>query len=466
MRRADPGMVREAPARTAVTVARFVAGLQAGLQELYPGRFWVEGEIGSYKVIRNGHAFFALKDEKSQVEAVCWRSDRERLPFAPEDGQRVLARVRKVDFYGPSGRLRVQIDLVEPHGEGALARALEERRARLLAEGLFDQSRKRTPPYLPRVVGIATAGGSAALEDMLKILRQRFADRHVLVRACRVQGAGAAEDIAAALDDLNRDGRAEVILLGRGGGSAEDLWSFNEEAVVRAIARSKIAIITGIGHEIDTTLADLVADLRAPTPTAAAQICVPDRRDLEMQLRSLGSRLDKGIGARLQFARARLRPGEVALRDPRRTLTLRRAALAGLAVRAQDLLGRLTPSSRARLQHLAGRLRLRLPRHDLVARELVEYGTRLEASMRRQVEQARASYQVHAGKVDALSPLAVLDRGFSVARRVNGMIVRDADALEVGDELLLRFARGEAHARVESIPTPGNPRGGDSEEEA
>ena len=459
-----------APARRSVGVARFVQRLKAGLSEIFPNRFWLEGEVSGYKVIRNGHAFFSLKEGSEQVEAVLWARDRARLAFTPEDGSQVLARVRKVDFYGPSGRLRLQVDDLEPQGVGALAKALEERRVRLQAEGLFAEERKRPIPRLPRVIGIATAPKSAALKDILEILAQRFAERHMLIRPCRVQGKGAAEDIAAALDDLNREASADVILLGRGGGSMEDLWCFNEEVVVRAIARSRIPVIAGIGHEIDTTLADFVADLRVATPTAAAQRCVPDRGEIEDQLGVLGGRLEKALGRRLDRVRERVRTFDAVLADPRRLVQeprlelttlgararealaaltpVRRRRLDGLAGRSRRALDRLTPERRARLERTAGRLGAVQPRTEGLTHEVGQLGTRLAVSMTSTLDQARANLTLRASQVEALSPLAVLSRGFAVPRDAAGAIVRDATRLAPGDELRLRFARGSARTRV------------------
>lgn len=460
-------------ARRSVGVKRFIAHLKTGLAEVFPRRFWLEGEVSGYKVVRNGHAFFSLKEGGEQVEAVLWGTARQKLAFTPEDGSQVLALVRRVDFYGPHGRLRLQVDDLEPHGVGALQKALEERRARLEAEGLFAEERKMPLPALPRVIGIATAPKSAALKDMLEILQQRFAERRMLIRPCRVQGQGAAEDIAAALDDLNRDGTSDVILLGRGGGSMEDLWCFNEEVVVRAIARSRIPVIAGIGHEIDTTLADHVADLRVATPTAAAQRCVPDRREVEDRLVAFEQRLRSGVEKRLEISKTRLKVCDTALADPREIVTARRLrldalgsrarqALVGLtpdrrarldafASRARLVLVALTPDRRARLERHVGRLRAHLPRTDLREKILGELGGRLDTSMAATLERARAWLAAHAGQVNALSPLAVLSRGFAVPRRPDGTIVRDAADLSPGDALELRLARGLAKTEVVEV---------------
>jgi exodeoxyribonuclease VII large subunit len=434
--------------RRSVTVKQLVVRLQVGLQESFPGRFWLEGEITGFKVARNGHAFFALKEEGAQIEAVAWRDHLARLPFTPEDGMQVLALVRRVDFYAPSGRLRLHVEKLEPNGIGALARALEERKARLRAEGLFDEARKRPIPLLPSAIGIATAPRSAALRDMLKILEQRFAERRILLRPCRVQGEGASADIAAALDDLNRDGSVDVIIVGRGGGSAEDLWCFNEEVVVRAIARSRIPVVSAVGHEIDWTLADLVADLRVPTPTAAAQRCMPERAGLEEKLSDRDRRLREALARRVDHARVRLRACAPALSDPARPVRERGLRLAGLAARATHAIGQVAAPRRARLERSVARLRGATPRTEAMAHDIDRLARQMRASVALYLSSAKHALAARAGQIDALSPLAVLDRGFSVARRADGSIVRDGGSLLAGENLDLRFAHGGAKARV------------------
>ena len=437
-----------APARRAVRVAELVARLQVGLSENFPNRFWVEGEISGFKVARSGHAFFALKESNAQIEAVIWRDRLARLPVSPEEGGQVLALVRKVDFYAPSGRLRLHVDAIEPRGIGALAKALEERKARLDAEGLFAPERKRPLPFLPRVIGIATAGRSAALRDILEILQQRFSQRRLILRLCRVQGKGAASDIAAALDELNRHGEAEVIILGRGGGSMEDLWCFNEEEVVRAVARSRIPVISGIGHEVDWTLADHVADFRAATPTAAAQRCLPEHRDLQRRLVVFGERLQSAVDKRVELARVRFAGQVAALGDPRELVRRRSARLDALASRAREVFSRLTPERRLRLERAQGILRANLPRTDVSSTALKQLGRRLDVAMGAGLKRARERLAARSSEVHALSPLSVLGRGFSVTQREQGEIVRDAMGLAVDEEVRLRFARGTARARI------------------
>jgi len=436
------------PLRRAWTIGQLVAQIQVGLGEAFPARFWVEGELSGFRTIRGGHAYCCLKDRGAQVEAMLWSEAVAALRFTPADGMQVIARVKKVDFYAPSGRLRLQIEALEPQGVGALARALEELRRRLQAEGLFDEARKRPLPLLPRTVGIATAASGAVIQDMLRILGQRFAERRVLLRPCRVQGDGAADDIARAIDDLNRDGSAEVIIVGRGGGSAEDLWAFHSEIVVRAIARSRVPVVSAVGHESDVTLADLVADLRAPTPTAAAQRVMPERAVLEAELAKLRHRLLGALERQVERARARVATKEAAFGDPRRLARDRRLELEALAARSRVACGQSARRARRRLGHAAIVLRASLPDSSALRARLERLALRLVAAMRSCRVDSGARLAARAASLDALSPLAVLGRGFALARLDDGTIVRDGGLLRGGDHLDLRFARGKARAEV------------------
>jgi exodeoxyribonuclease VII large subunit len=446
------------PERRALTVRELVARLQLALQERFPQRFWVEGELSNVKVARNGHAWLCLKDGDAQLEAVIWRDDLRALRFSPADGMQVLALVRRIDVYAPSGRLRIQIERVEPKGIGALYRALEERKARLAAEGLFDDARKRPLPLLPRAVGVATAATGAAIRDVLQVLAQRYADRRVVVRPCRVQGDGAAADVAAALDDLNRDGTVDVIIVGRGGGSIEDLWAFNEEAVVRAIARSRIPVVSAVGHETDWTLADLVADLRAPTPSAAAARVMPERRELEERVDRCRARLERALVHRVERMRGRLAAADVVLANPRRLVTERQLRLEGLARRAREAMRTLPTARRHRLDRLAARLGARVPRTTSERAALERLEQRLRAAWERRLVSARHDLAAGAARLEALSPLSVLGRGFALARREDGAVIRDAAEIVAGDRVELRFARGGARVEVlETRPDGGSP---------
>ncbi len=369
---------------------------------------WVVGEISNFRVPPSGHFYFVLKDEQSQISAVMFRGANRALAFRPEDGLKVLVHGR-VSLYEVRGTLQLYVDTMEPCGIGSVHLALEQLKQRLAAEGLFAEERKRPLPFLPRRVGIVTALGGAAIRDMLVVLHQRMPSVPVVVRPVLVQGKEAPGEIVQALHDLQRLPDLDVIIVGRGGGSREDLWAFNDEAVARAIAACRVPIVSAVGHEIDVTIADLVADRRAPTPTAAATMVVPHRRDLLAHIEQQRRLLASAFGRTLSLHRERLSHLARRLRDPRHAIENHRLRLDELGERAARAIGRLV------LQH-----RLR-------ARALAE--------------------QLH-----ALSPLAVLDRGFALATRVDsGAIVRDARSLSSGDRLRLRFARGASQVRVETV---------------
>jgi len=335
-----------------------------------------------------------------------FRSANQVLPFRPEDGMEVIVRGR-VGLYDVRGDLQLYAEGMEPRGLGSLQLALEQLKQRLAAEGLFAEERKRALPFFPRTVGLVTSLKGAAIHDLLTVLRSRCPGIHALVRPVRVQGTGAAPDIVQAIADLNEDGRAEVIIVGRGGGSLEDLWAFNDERVARAIAASRVPVVSAVGHEIDVTVSDLVADRRAPTPTAAAAMVVPERRELLARLEQLESSLR--LAARRQIRRQSDRVTAAArrLRDPRQVL--------------KNMQQRVDELSERALRAASGRLRF-----------------------------AQQQLRGAAERLQALSPLAVLQRGYSITRRAtDGTVVRDAAGVHAGDVLRLLFARGTAQVRVE-----------------
>ncbi len=437
---------RRAPAPLTVTqLAQMVHDTLAS--EL--GGVVVGGEISNLHPAGSGHVYFTLKDDRSQLRCVMFRSAAQLLVFSPADGQHVVVRGR-IDLYPARGDLQLYVDRLEPLGRGALQLAFEQLKERLAAEGLFDDARKRPLPFFPRHVGIATALGGAALHDMLVILRSRSPATHVVVRPVRVQGAGAADDIVRALDDLNAHPALEVLIVGRGGGSLEDLWPFNEERVGRAIVASRLPVVAAIGHEVDVTIACLVADRRAPTPTAAAEIVVPRVVELEARVARCAGALGDALLRRCGGERRRVGSLAARVRDPRRYVR-------DLAARATGLDGRLQRALRA---HVAGasdvlagttrRLELQSPsaRVAIAARAIDAVRRRLERATDVSVREARARVARATGALDALSPLAVLQRGYSITCRPDGGVVRDARTLADGDLVDLTFAVGAARARI------------------
>jgi exodeoxyribonuclease VII large subunit len=367
---------------------------------------WVAGEISNFKAAPSGHFYFTLKDDKSQIAAVMFRRQASLLRFTPANGMAVLC-FGRVSVYTVRGDLQLYIDDMEPHGQGALALAFEQLKQKLGAEGLFAEERKRELPFLPRSIGIVTSDKGAALYDMLRIISDRYPDRRVVIRPVKVQGEGAAQEIAAGIAELNRFGAVDVMIVGRGGGSLEDLWAFNEEIVARAIAGSAVPVISAVGHEVDYTIADFVADRRAPTPTAAAQMVVPRKADLVEQLAAL----DEQIVRNIEF-----------------NLSMLREAVAGLAKRLAD------PSRRLRENQ----------------QRLDELSVDLMRRFQEKLRQFKDRLGRGAARLDALSPLAVLERGYSITHRLSDLrVVKSAAALELGERVRVTFAEGKALCRVE-----------------
>lgn len=394
------------PAPQVLRVAELVGALRALVEDVV-GRVWVVGEVSNLRRAASGHLYFTLKDDSAQLRAVLFRAEAARLPFEPADGLEVLA-FAEATVYGARGELQLVVRQLEPRGQGALRLAFEQLRARLAAEGLFEEGRKRALPALPRRIGIVTSLHGAAVRDVIEVTGLRWPSCPLLVADARVQGPGAESEIVEALQLLASRPEVDVILLVRGGGSLEDLWPFNSETVARALARCPVPVVSGVGHETDLTIADLVADARAPTPSAAAALVLPDRRAFTERLARDRRRLRGAIEARLARARARLeaRAGALHRVSPVAQLAARRGRLAG----------------------------------DVA---------RLDAALRRHVTRASAQLSLAAARLDSLSPLAVLGRGYAIARRADdGRIVRAPGDVAPGDELAVRVAGGRIDARV------------------
>jgi exodeoxyribonuclease VII large subunit len=409
---------------------------------------WVVGEISNARLAPSNHFYFTLKDSRSAINAVMFKTAYNRMRFKPVDGMEVIVRGR-VQIFEQRGALQLYAEEMEPRGVGALQVAFEQLKRRLEAEGLFDRAHKRAMPYLPRRIGIVTAHGGAGLRDMLRILFDRFPSVHVIFRPARVQGDGAAREIAEAIADLNRDGRAEVLIVGRGGGSLEDLWAFNEEIVARAIFRSAIPVISAVGHEVDYTIADFVADLRAPTPTAAAQLVMPSLAELKERVASLGASLGSVMERELSSRRESVDDLAERIRHPDGILTAARERIAGLEADLADAVSSRIADHRRSIREFI----LRLRRPDAMVREMRVATSRLDGrlahGMRSALEDKRRRLGAQAGRLDALSPLKVLDRGYAVViNRSNSHAVLDAATVKLDDELDIRLARGRVSARA------------------
>ena len=442
------------PAISGVSVYRvgdLVAGLR-GLLEERVGRVWIVGEISNLRRPPSGHIYFTLKDERGQIRAALFRSAGARLAFQPEDGLEVMA-YGDVTVYEPRGDLQVIVRQLEPRGDGALRLAFEQLRRRLEAEGLFE--RKRPLPASPARIGVVASSTSAALRDVLQVTGRRCPSIPIRLASTRVQGEGAEHEIAAAMDALGAHGDVDVILLVRGGGSLEDLAAFNTEEVARAIVRCPVPVVSGVGHEIDVSIADLCADERAATPSAAAERAAPDRAEIARLLGRDWGRLRRAIAASVERARARLlrERDAVSMLSPTAQLTLRRSRLRELASALVREGARGPAQARARL---AGQGQA-LPRvaSSTLARErsrLAVLAPALPRVARTRVHAGRAALGETAACLEALSPLGVLGRGYALARRAaDGGIVRRADDIAPGERLSVRVAEAEIEASVERV---------------
>ena len=389
----------------------------------------VQGEISNYKAHSSGHHYMTLKDEGASINAVIFRSDAMRLKFRLENGMKVIVRAR-VSSFPRTGQVQLYISEVIPDGAGALNLAFEQLKRKLQAEGLFDPAHKKPIPSCPQRIALVTSPTGAAVRDMIRILGRRWPLAKVTLYPAQVQGQGAAESIARALMLANAIGEADVILCGRGGGSMEDLWAFNEEVVARAIYGSAIPVISAVGHEPDVTIADFAADLRAPTPSGAAELAVPDRAEYALSVRTLDTRLRTAAHKQLQIRHQRLTALQerLELRTPAKYIAEKRLLLDQMADR------------------LCAALPARLTREE---QKLTVLRQRLLAAGQGGLHRRRLRFAQTVATLDAISPLRVLARGYAVATKgKRGAVVTDAAALEAGDTLHIRFAKGAANCRV------------------
>jgi exodeoxyribonuclease VII large subunit len=442
-----------------VSVAELDRRLRRAVEDA-SGDYWVEGEITSLKVAASGHAYFTLKDERDDavVECVMYRFDAQRARRHLVDGARIQLWGRAT-LWAPRGRLQLVANFARPAGRGVLLEALEALKARLLAEGLFAAERKRPLPPDPRVVGVVTSAHGAAFHDIRTVAFRRGGVRLVLVPAA-VQGEAAPESIVRALDLVERYPGLDVVIVGRGGGSGEDLSAYNDERVVRRVAKMAVPVVSAVGHETDVALTDWVADVRAATPSQAAELVVPDRRARTVALARCRASLDRALRAYLALERSRLARLRAELGDPRFIVAERQRDLDELSVRLERRIERGLSSREGELTALHGRLLARHPR-AVLARARVRLGplgVRLDAALKRHVAAQRARLADAATRLDGLSPLAVLGRGYAIATERDGRAVRDASALTPGDAVSVRVARGRFGARVTEVePEGGEP---------
>ncbi len=410
-----------------------VSQLGAEIREMLERKFtdiWVEGEISNFKASTAGHLYFTLKDDRSQLPAVCFRMAARLLRFRPENGKTFRARGR-ITTYDVRGEYQLIVEVLEPVGLGALQLAYDQLKEKLEKEGLFRQERKRPIPVHPRQIGIVTSAKSAALRDILSVLKRRHNAVNVLIFPAEVQGTGASLQVMEGIDFLSQHTDVDVIVVARGGGSMEDLWPFNEERVARAMVRSSKPVISAVGHEVDYTISDFVADLRAPTPSAAAEIVSQSKVELLRRVEAYDNRLKSAIQFRLSTLRHFL-----ASRVGSRGFAVAEAQLKRLAQRVDDLGFRLEQLGRG-----GGFIRNRAHRLEVCA-------NKLESSIQRRVRGAHEAFVQVAQKLEALSPLAVLERGYAVCLTPDGKVLRNVDSVEVDASVRIRLHRGTLHAKV------------------
>lgn len=436
--------------RRALTVSELTERLQ-GVLETEFFDVWVEGEVSNLTIASSGHWYFSLKDARAQVRAVVWKTATRLIRFKPKDGMKVLAR-GSLKVYPPKGEYQVSVEVLEPIGKGSLQQAYEDLKEKLEKEGLFDKARKRPLPMLPRRVGIVTSPTGAVIQDILRVVGRRYANLEIAIYPARVQGAEAAAEIIRGIRALNAAGGFDVLIVARGGGSLEDLWPFNEEAVARALAASKVPTISAVGHETDFTIADFVADLRAPTPSAAAERVVQAKDEIVARIEGLRRRADSGIGLRL--TRLRSRVGAVTqhrvFEAERGRLHNHGQRVDGLLRRAESALRRRGDRARESLRRGQAQLEaFRWERQIAARRErAANLDRRLEAAARGRLDGRRFALGRAAGKLDSLSPLAVLSRGYALVFDDGGRLLRRSTDVDVGADVRVRLGEGGLTARV------------------
>ncbi len=440
----------ELPLRYVLTVSELNREIKDILEDRFPD-VWVEGEISNLRIPPSGHVYFTLKDDLSQIRAVLFKMQARALRFLPEDGIHIICRGR-VSLYEKRGDFQLILEWIEPKGIGALQLAFLQLKERLEKEGLFDTARKKPIPAIPQRIGIITSPTGSVIQDMLNILKRRFENLHIQIFPARVQGEGASSEICEGVRYFNRFTDVDVIILGRGGGSLEDLWVFNEEALARTIHQSKIPIISAVGHETDYTISDFVADLRAPTPSAAAELVVRDKREMKKTVHTLMVRLENEMIQILEGDKIHLSHLVKIFREPERKTE-------EYFLRVDDLVGRLrllatwaVRRKRERAFHSNEGLIFRNPVRRLknVRLFVSEKKNRLEQTIRHSLEIERQRLGGVLGKLDSLSPLAILNRGYSITRKLPSLqILRDSAQVGEGDKVQVKLHQGTLLCGVE-----------------
>jgi len=414
---------------------------------------WVEGEISNFRSPLSGHFYMVLKDEKAQIRSVMFRPQTRYLKFMPQDGMKVIVRGR-VAIYEPRGEYQVILDYMEPLGVGALALAFEQLKKKLAAQGIFDDSVKKPLPFLPQRVAVITSPTGAAVRDFLKIIRRRFANLEIIVVPVKVQGEGAAAEMVEALDLVNRELDVDVIVLTRGGGSLEDLWAFNQEELALAIRASRVPVVSAVGHEIDVTISDLAADLRAPTPSGAAELLVVEKETLKQQITQLQARIQAGFKTELVRLQEKLRFLSKGLRDPRKRLADLWLRLDEMESRLSRMMSFMIMDRKRSLAAGERALILHSPLKTIAGlKQRIDFQSRSMAMMvTRKVKDCRMGISMLQEKLKDMSPLSVLGRGYSIARKLpEKWVLRSSSQVNKGDRVSVKLAEGELECLVEKI---------------
>lgn len=439
------------PEKRILTVSQLTSLVRGVLEENFE-HVWVDGEVSNLAMPASGHLYFTLKDTGAQLRCVMFRASARVLKFRPRDGMGMIVRGR-ITVYEQRGDYQLLVEYLEPRGIGALQLAFIQLKEKLAKEGLFAEEHKRSIPSLPQRIGVVTSATGAAIHDILNVLNRRFANVEVLLRPVKVQGEGAADEIAEAINDFNRYGAVDVMIVGRGGGSLEDLWAFNEEKVARAIHRSRIPVISAVGHEVDFTIADFVADLRAPTPSAAAELVVKSKEELASRVDFLSHRLVQGMRRMLAEAGGDLDTLSRALRNPTMLIGHLAQRVDDLSARLERAFAGVVKDRAGAVEALKNHLRLMTPALNVErARErVITLSGRGEIALRRHLDRSRESAAVQTARLETLSPLGTLARGYSVAFKLpEQQVIRASRQLSPGDRISLRLHRGSACCRVES----------------
>nr|WP_227538049.1 exodeoxyribonuclease VII large subunit [Marinobacter vulgaris] len=417
---------------------------------------WVEGELSGFSRPSSGHWYFSLKDRKCQIRCAMFRGFNQRVRDIPKEGEQVRIR-GKVTLYENRGDFQIIVEHIEPAGLGALQQAFEELKRKLQQEGLFDAARKKPLPATPRHIGVITSPTGAAIHDILTVLARRCPAIPVTLYPTAVQGKAATGDIVRAIERASRHGVADVLIIGRGGGSLEDLWCFNEETVARAIAACPLPTVSAVGHEVDVTIADFVADLRAPTPSAAAEKISPDQNDWLRQLKERELRLAGAASRALKRMGTRLEHLSVRLRDPRRELLEKAQRMDELDLRLGKAMGQRLERDRVKATHLGQRLAMQSPRKQLSdsQADVSRLADRLTRVARETIARRRERLEHQGQTLHVVSPLATLGRGYAIVQQENGEIVRKATSVRPGEKITARVATGQLEANVISINSGG-----------